>query len=212
MQQWGFNRRHENESFKIIRLIAMRMVGAFDSGNVDLLMRKLLDGRVVGSMPTTLLSSRLPWLLLGRYPEYQSLLGESLSGYYDDLRYYGEVTESVCIDAYDTMLTLRNGFMHTGGRIYIEFPMHDIASWSRCFNVMIHRDIFEPLGIQILCVFDDLDYAESFFVALGYSSPVISFTDDRLVMYALCMEDILKGHAVLYAPCGDGEARIMTSV
>ena len=212
IQQADFNRRHENESYKIIKYIATRMMDSLTDGAGDLLTRSLLDGRALGVMPTTLLSSRLPFLMLSRFLPAVENIADSLSCYYGELSYLGESPLHIPIDTFGSLLALRNGFEHGLGRIFIEFPVHDIASWVRCYYVSRHRNILESGAFQLICVFDDTSSAEEFFITIGYSSPVVVFSKDRPVVYALCMEDLMNGRAVLYAPCGDGNERIMTSV
>lgn len=213
LQQQDFNAKHKEASNLILSGLAMPMIRLFRDKKPDTLCLLIIQGRTLGVIPTSLISSRIPYLMLSDFPDKRDLLVKMLVPYFGEVSFDGELANPLYIGNYKNRLTMRNAFRHRDGTVCVEFPMMDMASWIRCYLFTKYIRDFSDSSIQIVCVFDTKEDAESFFSMCDYDAEALSLSKTKPSMYGVLFDDIRRRRGQgLFLASGEGEGRYIIDI
>lgn len=192
MQMEDFNIKHQSMALTLMSYIAKRM-------EPDDLFYDIIRGYVVGFIPTSLISSRLPFLMLSRFPDKRVWITSVLERYFGTVAYEGELSDIQYIAPYNNTFIMRNSFSHSNGHVFVEFPSMDLGAWVRCKTFTAHM---EELNGQVVCVFDTIAEAKKFFVFCDYDARTLTLDTCNPSLYGLIM-----GEDRLFVASGSGDDR-----
>jgi hypothetical protein len=212
MQMQDFNAQHQAVSLNILNGLMTPFKRLFDIAEADQLSLLLIKGRAVGVLPTSLLSSRLPYLMLSDFDEYVSRVSSFLSLYYGEVVFEGETGPALLFGDYKNRLVMRNAFRHGSGHVFVEFPMMDMASWVRCCLYSKYMGTFPDIS-QVVCVFDTREEAEKFFSVCGYDAKQLYFDKGSCGMYGMLFDDLRRSDRDgIFLASGEGDRRYLIGI
>ena len=184
-----FNKSHASLSYgRLYEMATDIILNQYDHMYVN----RMLRGMQVLCVPTQLLSDRIKFALLDHYEDLRFLLMESLSCYFEGIRYVSEYAEKLTLNnRIDVVLKNRFTYIASNGNtaeIFVEFAGMDLSAFLRAYYF---TRLYKGSDIKsLVIVFETLSQAAAFFELTKYIYPDFLSNKDASRIYGLLLSDI----------------------
>ncbi len=165
--------------------------------------RRMLEGKPVLFVPTTLLADRMKWLLIDKYPHLIEKLKDSLLFYYKNVKYEGKfevrLPNGQWVDYRNTFSYQFDNDVH--GRICVEYPFMDLGAYIRG-KFLVGAKTTET--IHHLMIFETREQFESFFRLVQYHFEDLWLVPNKSSTVCIYLDDIGKEKKI-FAPIINGD-------